>query len=87
MDFNNNLFLTDKDGNESEYTVLFTFDSKLNNKSYMVYTDFSKDSDNHINVKYASYNKNNFSKLNPVNTKEEIELIDDILSSFEQNLV
>ena len=28
MDFNNNLFLTDKSGNESQYTVLFTFDSK-----------------------------------------------------------
>ena len=82
----NNLFLTDKLGNESAYTVLCTFDSKINDKSYVIYTDFSKDDNNCTKVWYSYYNKNNFSKLEHVETKEEIELINDILSSLEKKM-
>lgn len=86
MDLNNNLILTDKSGNESTYTVLFTFDSKTIDKSYVIYTDFSKDNNNYTKVWYSSYQQNNFSKLEPVETKEEVKLIDDILSSLEQKM-
>ena len=86
MDLNNNLILTDKSGNESTYTVLFTFDSKTSEKSYVIYTDFSKDNNNCIKVWYSSYKQNDFSKLEPVETKEEIKLIDNILSSLEQKM-
>ena len=86
MDFKNTIILTNEDGEKVNYTVLFTFDSKVTNKSYIIYTDFSRDDNANINVFYSSYIPGSNLKLEPVNTREEIELINNILLTLEQEL-
>lgn len=86
MEFKKNIFLTNEDGEKVNYTVLFTFDSKITNKSYVIYTDFSRDDNSYINVFYSSYTKGMNSKLEPVTTREEVELINDILLTLEKEL-
>lgn len=78
-----NINIVNKDGKKMDYYILCTFDSKITSKSYMIYTDSSN---NYINIYYACYDKNNFSQLQPVETQEEITLMDDILSSLEEEL-
>lgn len=75
--------ITNKDGKTMDYRVLCTFDSNITSKSYMIYTDSS---DNHINIYYACYDKNNFSQLQPIETQEELVLMDNIFSSIEHEL-
>ncbi len=82
----NNIVLTNSEGEKTNYTVLFTFDSKITEKSYIIYTDFSRDDNANINVFYSSYTPGNNVKLEPVETKDEIALIDDILLTLEQEL-
>lgn len=86
MDTKKNIIITNKNGKKTNYHVLCTFDSNKNHKSYMIYTDFSKNSDNDINVYYACYEQGHHSELKSVETQEEIALMDDILSSLEQEL-
>lgn len=86
MNSKKNLFIIDSHGKKTNYQILCTFDSRENNKSYMIYTDFSKDSSQAINVYYCCYKNGNKSRLMPIETKEEISLIDSILSSIEQEL-
>lgn len=78
-----NISITNKAGKIMDYHVLCTFDSNITSKSYIIYTDSSN---NYINVYYAYYDKNNFSQLQPIETQEEIALMDNILSSIEQEL-
>ena len=42
--------VTNEEGQEIEYEVLFTFDSDETKKSYMVYTDDSKDENGNTRV-------------------------------------
>lgn len=86
MDIKNNIVLTNADGEKVNYHILFTFTSKITHKNYLIYTDFSRDDNANINVYYSCYDPNNLSKLEPVTTHEEIELIDDILLTLEQEL-
>lgn len=86
MDFKNNIILTNENGEITNYTILFTFDSKITNKSYVIYTDFSRDDNANINVFYSSYIPGTKNKLEAVKTKEEIDLINDILLTLEQEL-
>ena len=43
MEKNNKFNVIDKDGNEIECEVLFTFESEETKKNYIVYTDNTKD--------------------------------------------
>lgn len=86
MDTEKNITITDVNGKKTNYQTLCTFDALENHKSYIIYTDFSKNSDNNINVYYAYYEQDNRSQLKPVETQNEIALMDNILSSLEQEL-
>ncbi|MCI8760534.1 MAG: DUF1292 domain-containing protein [Clostridia bacterium] len=81
-----NVKITNKNGNEIDYHVLCTFDSKQTKKSYMIFTDFSSNSSHAFYVYYAYYEKNNYSLLKPIQTQEEITLLNNIVSSLEQEL-
>lgn len=81
-----NITITNSKGEKMNYHVLFTFDSKEFKKSYVVYTDFSKDENSDINVYYSSYKDGNLSKLEKVESKEEIELIDKLLEEYERKI-
>ena len=53
MNKENTFKVIDKDGNEIEFEILFTFESDETNKNYMVYTDNTKDLEGNTKV-YAS---------------------------------
>ena len=52
----NRFILIDNNGNEAEYTVLFTFFNKKWQKNYVVYTDNTFDLNGNKNVFASTYN-------------------------------
>ena len=83
MDKDNYITLKDENNKELNVEVLFTFESSENNKTYVVYTDHSKDSDQKEKVFAGIYDEKK-SMLNPIETKEDYNLIENILSSIEK---
>ena len=70
-------------GEEKEYNLLFSFDSKNTNKTYITYTAFEKDEDGNIKC-YSS--EIDDGKLNPVTTQEELDTIDELLKSLQEGI-
>ena len=58
MEKNNKFNVIDKDGNEIECEVLFTFESEETKKNYIVYTDNTKDNKGNIRVFASIYDPN-----------------------------
>lgn len=77
--------VTNNEGKEVEYEVLFTFDSDETNKSYMVYTDDSKDENGNIRVFASSYIPGEeTTELLPIETDKEWKIIDTILKELQE---
>ena len=77
--------VTNSEGKEVEYEVLFTFDSDDTNKSYMVYTDDSKDENGNIRVFASSYIPGEeTTELLPIETDKEWKIIDTILKELQE---
>ena len=85
MNKENTFKVIDKDGNEINFEVLFTFESDETKKNYMVYTDNSKDDAGNTRV-YASVFKPDAEPLEllPVETEREWKIIETILASIEE---
>lgn len=72
-------------GVEVECEVLFTFDSDQTKKSYLVYTDNTKDESGSLKVYANIYDPNgNNMNLLPIETQEEWNTIEAILSKLEE---
>lgn len=79
--------VTNNEGKEVEYEVLFTFDSDETNKSYMVYTDDSKDENGNIRVFASSYIPGEeTTELLPIETDKEWKIIDTILKELQEEV-
>ena len=77
--------VTNNEGKEVEYEVLFTFDSDETNKSYMVYTDDSKDENGNIRVFASTYIPGEeTTELFPIETDKEWKIIDTILKELQE---
>ena len=77
--------VTDQSGNTREYEILFTFDSDELKKSYIVFTDNSLDEEGNVVTYAAVYDKNGETlKLNDIETEEEWNIIENLLSSIEE---
>lgn len=84
---NNVLKLINEEGKEITCDVLFTFDSEENNKSYIVYTDNTTDDTGSTKVYASIYDKSGQnSNLMPIETEEEWNLIENILSSIQEKV-
>ncbi len=83
MNKENTFKVIDKDGNEIEFEILFTFESDETNKNYMVYTDNTKDLEGNTKV-YASVFKPDAEPLEllPVETEREWRIIETIIESI-----
>ncbi len=83
MNKENTFKVIDKDGNEIEFEILFTFESDETNKNYMVYTDNTKDLEGNTKV-YASAFKPDAEPLEllPVETEREWRIIETIIESI-----
>lgn len=77
--------VTNEEGKEVEYEVLFTFDSDETNKSYMVYTDDSKDENGNTRVFASAYvQKDEETELLPIETDKEWKIIETILKELQE---
>lgn len=78
--------MTNEEGKEIEYEVLFTFDSDETKKSYMVYTDYAKDEAGNTKVYASSYIPGTeTTELLPIETDKEWKIIDTILKELQEN--
>ena len=82
MDDRKYLKLIDKNGKEDNYEILVTF--KWQNKNYVVYSDNTVNENNELNVYAAIYYPNDSSRLDPVESNEEWDKIDEMLSNLSE---
>ncbi len=66
-------------GEEKEFDILFSFESKENRKKYITYTDYTKDYKGNINC-YSSYYDGE--SLLPVTSESEINFINETLRTL-----
>ena len=82
MKKNNIMILKDDKDQEITVEVLFTFLSKDNDNTYIIYTDHTKDSDGKEKV-YAGIYLEQEAVLNPIENKEDYNIIENILATIE----
>lgn len=80
-EFDDTLFITDEQGNELEAIIVMTFDSEEFGKSYLVYQLKDDETGEYF---AASFNPEDGDEgnLNPIETDEEWDLIEEVLESF-----
>lgn len=72
------------EGQEVECEVLFTFESNETGKNYIVYTDNTLDEDGDTKVYASIYEpENDDTKLLPIETEKEWEIIQTILDELQ----
>ena len=87
MEKNNKFNVIDKDGNEIECEVLFTFESEETKKNYIVYTDNTKDAEGNVEVYASIYDPNDpNSKLEAIETEKEWKVIETILETLQEEV-
>ena len=83
----NSFSLIDKDGNETVYDVLFTFESDETHKNYIVYTDNTRDETGNVEVYASIYDPNDpHSKLEAIETEKEWRVIETILDTLQEEI-
>lgn len=70
-------------GEEKEFDVLFTFNSKETGKKYVTYTDYTKDYKGNLNC-YSGYYEGN--KLLPVESEKELTFIKETLKTLTETI-
>lgn len=86
----NTITVIDENGDEQLCEILFTFDSDEFNKSYVLYYPIGAEEDENeeIEIFAASYipsEDNEQGDLKPIETDEEWDMIEEILSTFLDN--
>lgn len=83
----NKFVMVDDKGNETEYDVLFTFESEETNKNYIVYTDNTLDESGNVEVYASIYNPEDpKTKLEPIETEKEWKVIETILDTLQEEV-
>lgn len=73
--------VTDKNGKETEYEILFTFESEDTNKNYIVYTDNTVDDEDMIKTYASIYEENDgVLKLSPITDDKEWNLVEKLIN-------
>ena len=80
---NEKILITNDQGEEKEFDVLFTFESKDTGKKYVTYTDYTKDYKGNINC-YSGYYEGNV--LLPVYTEKEKAFINETLKTLTETI-
>ncbi len=84
MDEKKVLKIIDDTGKEIEYEILIAFKWTKTKKNYVVYTDNTEDNNGDLNVYAAIYYPEDDTRLEPVETDEEWELIERRLHELQQ---
>ena len=76
------IVISDDEGNEVEYTILFTFENDETGKQYVLYYD---ENEEEPSVMYKAYDDEG--NLSAIETDEEWEMVEEVLGAFsEENL-
>ena len=76
--------IVNDEGKEVECEVLFTFESEETGKNYIVYTDNTIDEEGNTTVFASIYDPDSDeSKLFPIETEKEWEIIENILEELQ----
>lgn len=83
----NNITVIDEEGNEQLCEILFTFDSEEFGKSYVLYYPIGEDDadEEEIEIHASAFipsEDNNDGDLQPIETEEEWDLIEEMLNTF-----
>ena len=76
----NIIVITDDQGNEIEYEILFTFDNEENGNSYVVYFDPNEDEPS---AQASIFTEDG--RLLPIENPDEWELVEEVFASFVSN--
>lgn len=83
----NYFIVTDNDGKEVKYEILFTFESEETNKKYIVYTDNELDKDDMIKTYASIYEENGKElKLTPITSDKEWNLVEKLIDQASQSV-
>lgn len=83
----NYITLKDKNGKKKKYRILFNMEGTTNDVNYLIYTDDTKRKNGTINAYVSSYvlsDKGNMTKFKELETQEEYEFVERVLSSLEE---
>ena len=76
--------VTDSEGREIKYDVLFSYNSPETGKNYIVYTDNTLDANGNTNVYAGIFEPNNDTEqLLPIETEEEWAMIEKIVEKLQ----
>ncbi len=76
----------DENGKEVECEILFTYENPNTGKNYIVYTDNTTDDEGNTKVMAAIFNpEEDDPDLLPIETEEEWEMIENILTSLQDD--
>ncbi|WP_099221126.1 DUF1292 domain-containing protein [Listeria costaricensis] len=81
----NIILIQNENGVEEEFEILFDFDSEAFEKSYVLYFPAGASEDEEIEIMASSYIQDEEGKqgrLEPVETDEEWDMIEEILATF-----
>jgi len=81
----NKFIILNRNKEEVECEVLFTFESEETKKNYIVYTDNTKDSNGNIRVFASIYNPDSEDRaLLPIESDKEWNVVEAILNSIQE---
>jgi uncharacterized protein YrzB (UPF0473 family) len=88
---NNHITIIDENGNEQLCEVIHTFDSEELGKSYVLYSLIGAEEDENGAVEifasaYTPAENGEDGELQPIETEEEWDLIEDVLNALEDEL-
>lgn len=70
----------------ANYKILFTYKDDKTSKNYVVYTDNTRRNDGTLNTYAAIYNPDNLQEpLKKIESQKEMEILDGILNSIQNN--
>ena len=85
FDLENDKITIEKEGQEVECDILFTFDCDETKKSYVGYSDNTLAPNGRKTIYVSSYNPvNNEIKLEDINDPKELEMVQEVLSEIDK---
>ena len=71
-----------EDGIDKEYEILLAYIWSKTGKNYVVYTDNTKDEEDNLNIYASIYYPGDDTRLDPIETEEEWEQVDNRMSEM-----
>ena len=86
MDDKKILKIIDDNNETTEYEIILAFKWSKTNKNYVVYTDNTTNDDGNLNVYASIYYPDDDTKLDPIETDEEWNQIEERLDNLHQGV-